>query len=87
MKILSFTQPHTVPNLYDFLSSWEHKRKSLAPKHQKTIIKVNLTFNGNTVKFKILFAAVTLHLHLHMHIVKNAVNALFAHAWILMSHD
>jgi hypothetical protein len=84
MKIMSlFTQPHVVPNVYDFLSSWEHKRKSLeslekTKKHQKNIIKVNLTFNGNAAKFKILFAeTVTLKLHLRMHIFKNAVNALF----------
>jgi len=26
MEILSFTHPHVVPNLYDFLSSAEHRR-------------------------------------------------------------
>jgi len=25
--LLSFTQPHAVPNLYEFLSSVEHKRR------------------------------------------------------------
>jgi len=27
MKILSFTHPQVVPNLYEFLSSAEHKRR------------------------------------------------------------